>query len=140
MTTFRLAFGLTSMALLVAFGCGKSEPTSGPVMPVGMGTKGGPPPGLGGPPGGGGGGGESSGNAVFDKNCRGCHSVVAGAADPKAKGPNLSKVGAEHKADWIADFVKNPGKVKANSKMPEFGGKLSAEDLKSVSEFLAGKK
>jgi cytochrome c2 len=139
MTTFRLAFGLASFTLVIAaFGCGKSEPTSGPInLPEGMGSKGGPPAGIGGPPGG---AAASSGNAVFDKNCSGCHSVVAGPADPKAKGPNLSKVGAEHKAEWIADFVKNPGKVKANSKMPEFAGKLSAEDLKSVSEFLAGKK
>lgn len=133
----RLALPLLGLAvLLTAFGCGKSEPTSGPAnLPEGMGSKLGPPGGTGAQV-----GGESSGNAVFDKNCRGCHSVTAGAADPKAKGPNLAKVGAEHKAEWIADFVKSPGKVKAGSKMPEFAGKLSAEDLKSVSEFLAGKK
>jgi len=119
-------------ALLAANGCGSSEPT---------GSGGGPPfagpdamkGSMMGPP---------SGNAVFDKNCTGCHQVMTGAAPggPPRKGPNLAKVGAEHKADWIADYVKNPAKVKADSKMPEFASKLSADDIKSVSEFLAEKK
>ncbi|HXD88726.1 MAG TPA: c-type cytochrome [Urbifossiella sp.] len=77
-----------------------------------------------------------TGNAVFDKNCHGCHSV---APDGKAKkkGPNLSKAGATHDAEWLAEHVKNPKIHKPGSNMPEFASKLSAEELKNVAEFMA---
>ena len=123
----RIVCGLAVLATaLVAIGCGSSESTTPAGPEYSGGSKGGPP----------------SGNAVFDKNCAGCHLVTAGAAPggPPKKGPNLAKVGTEHKADWIAEYVKNPVKVKADAKMPEFASKLSADDVKSVSEFLAEKK
>ncbi|HEY2910711.1 MAG TPA: cytochrome c [Gemmataceae bacterium] len=108
---------LGAPALLVALfaGCGKSE-GDGPV-----------PSAAAEPP---------TGNAVFDKNCHGCHSV---AADGKAKkkGPNLSKAGTTHDAEWLAEHVRNPKVHTPTSNMPAFASKLSAEEIKNVAEFLA---
>jgi len=80
-----------------------------------------------------------TGNAVFDKNCHGCHSV---AADGKAKkkGPNLSKAGTTHDAEWLDEHVKNPKAHMPGSNMPAFAGKLSDEEIKNVAEFLAAMK
>ena len=123
----RLICWFVGLGLVLGLGCGKSDPTtnSGPPM---MG-----PGGMMGPP---------SGNDVFDKNCANCHSVAAVAAPggPKQKGPNLSKAGGERTAAWLSDHIKDPKSHKPMSKMPEFGTKLSADELKSVSDFLAGLK
>ena len=110
--------------LLFVLGCGKSDPVSeGP--PNGPGSMGGPP----------------SGNDVFDSHCLRCHAVVAPVGGgPKMMGPNLAKVGVERKVDWLADHVKNPKSHKPGSGMPEFASKLNPEEIKNVSEFMAGLK
>ena len=55
------------------------------------------------------------------------------------RAPNLAKVAADpvHTTDWLAEHVKNPKAHKPESKMPPFEGKLSADELKSVTEFLS---
>ena len=69
----------------------------------------------------------------------GCHATKDGSTQKKG-GPNLSKVGATRTPEWLTDHVKDPKTHKPDSKMPEFGSKLSAEDLKSVTDFMAGLK
>jgi mono/diheme cytochrome c family protein len=123
--SFSLLVGL--LVLLVVSGCGKSEP-SGTGSPA-------PPNPMAGP------GGPSSGNGVFDMNCANCHAVTAPeSGGKKRKGPNLSKVGATRSKEWLADHVKNPTTHKPGSTMPPFEQKLSADDIKSVSEFMASLK
>jgi mono/diheme cytochrome c family protein len=108
--------------LTFILGCGKTDPAA---------TEGPPSPMVG----------PSTGNAVFDTNCANCHSTTAPAGGgPKRKGPNLSKVGDKHDAKWLADHVRDPKSHKPGSMMPEFGTKLSDDDIKSVSEFMAGLK
>jgi len=121
--------GLAGLLLLVVIvGCGKSETTGGD-SPA-------PNP-MGGPSG----GGPSTGNAVFDRNCTNCHSINApDGGGPKRKGPNLSKVGATRSKDWLAEHIKNPAAHKPGSTMPAFEQKLSADEIKSVSDFMAGLK
>jgi cytochrome c oxidase subunit 2 len=109
-------------------GCGKTEPTPDNTTP-----------GPGGP------GFAKSGNDVFDQHCAKCHSFgepPPGGSKGKRGGPSLSKVGADpaHSADWIAAYIKDPHAQKPGSKMPKFEGKLDAEQIKSVAEFLAAKK
>lgn len=116
-----LAVGL----FLAALGCGgNSEPTtdSPPSKP-------GPP--VGAPP---------SGNDVYDKNCLHCHAYTADNPGPPRTGPTLAKVGGARTPQWIAEHVKKPQSHKPESKMPEFENKLSAEELKSVTDYLAGLK
>jgi mono/diheme cytochrome c family protein len=109
---------------VVGLGCGKSDPTTSDAPPMDPGAMGGTP----------------TGNAVFDANCLGCHSASASSTPMRKKGPNLSKVGADHTVDWLAEHVKNPKSHKKGSMMPEFASKLTAEEITSVSEFMAGLK
>jgi mono/diheme cytochrome c family protein len=124
----RIAWGLVCLVIVVGVGCGgnSDQPATAVPDPNAMIAMKGPP----------------SGNAVFDGKCANCHAVLApsGGAGPKKKGPNLSKIGGEHDAEWIASYVKDPKSKKPNSTMPEFGSKLSADEVKSVSDFLAAKK
>lgn len=142
----RLFSGLFGLVLVsIVLGCGKSEPTA--ANPPNTGGPPGPP--MGGPPGPGGPGfaKANSGNDVFDQKCANCHSVGdpdATAGQPKGKkgGPNLSKAGADpaHTVDWLTAYIKDPKSQKPDSKMPKFEGKLDADQIKSVAEFLAAKK
>jgi len=83
-------------------------------------------------------GGPPTGNKVFDMHCLNCHATQAGS--PPRKGPSLAKVGSTRTPDWLAEHVKNPKSHTPESMMPEFAKTLSAEDLKSVTEFMAGLK
>ena len=121
----RMFIGLAGACLLAAMiGCGKSDPTA-PEGLMDPGSMGGTP----------------TGNAVFDKNCLGCHAASASAGGGlKRKGPNLAKVGAERNVEWLSDHVKDPKTHKPGSGMPEFASKLTPDEIKNVSEFMAGLK
>ena len=110
---------LSFLLALCFLGCGSSEPTSTPP----------PGPAMGGPP---------TGNKVFDMHCLNCHATQA--SSPPRKGPSLAKVGATRTPDWLAEHVKSPKSHSPGSTMPEFAKTLSAEDLKSVTEFMTGLK
>src|SRR5687767_6292028 len=110
------AFILAFILFLAAIGCGSSEP---PVVNTPMSPMGGGPP---------------TGNKVCDTHCLNCHAAQPGGA-PR-KGPNLAKVGSTRTPEWLTDHVKNPKTHKPESGMPEFGSKLSAEELKSVTDFM----
>jgi mono/diheme cytochrome c family protein len=83
----------------------------------------------------------TDGKGVFEHSCAKCHSVTGGSGG-RMKGPDLSHVGgqADHDAAWIAEHVRNPKSHKPGSRMPAFEGKLTPEQIKNVSEFLAAKK
>ena len=122
--TSRLIHWFVALCLFaLVLGCGKSDPTAPEMALMPNATPN-----------------QPSGNAVFDNHCMGCHSVTSTTTGMKRKGPNLSKVGVEHKVDWLADHVKDPKSHKPDSGMPEFGSKLKPEEIKSVSEFMAGLK
>ena len=54
------------------------------------------------------------------------------------RGPDLSKVGRAHDAEWIKEHVRTPKKHKEQSRMPAFDeAKLSDADLQAVADFLA---
>ena len=81
---------------------------------------------------------STGGKAIYDANgCANCH-TLAGQGGQKA--PNLSKVGANRDAQWIADHVKNPKTHNPGSMMPASEGKINDADLKKLGEYLAGLK
>lgn len=129
----RVLVGFVLVALVwVVAGCNKKS-----------GGAGGGPPAVGpdGPPGGGPGG-PGGPQAVgpkgmFDAHCARCHS---GGGGKKLNGPDLSHVGGEHDAAWIGEHIRNPKTHKPSSPMPKFDGKLNDEEIKSISEYLAGMK
>lgn len=102
------------LASLIALGCGSDEKKNPPLSspPAGERVR----PGEGGGPGKEPAGGSSNkltpsgpyaaGMKAFnDQNCGNCHTVEAGG---RSKSPNLSQVGKEHDATWLAAHIKNP--------------------------------
>jgi mono/diheme cytochrome c family protein len=100
---------------------------------------------------------------TFDASCARCHAIgdkggpgpggppmaggpgpggpgPGGPGGPRGRGPNLARVGAEHNSDWIAEHIRDPQAHKQNSRMPRFGDKLSAADIKAVADYLASLK
>lgn len=122
---------LLSLGLLLLTGCNNN--TANPTQP---------PPGA--SPGraaeaGATGGGDvaEKGLAIFTaNNCGNCHKLneLGG-----GQAPELSKIGGEHDAAWIAAHIKDPKTHNPNSKMPAFG-QISEEDLKTLSDYLASLK
>jgi cytochrome c553 len=153
-----------SVALIVVFGTGKKKtektaaaaadtgrPGTGQDRPGGGGgrPRGGDRPRDGRPgPGAGGGtenpgpaGGTSSqladGRQVYDSNrCSRCHRI--GGAGGR-RGPDLSRVGATHPADWLSEHVRSPKSHRPDSTMPAFG-RLQPADLRALGEYLASLK
>jgi cbb3-type cytochrome oxidase cytochrome c subunit len=58
------------------------------------------------------------------------------------RGPSLAKVGQDptHTVDWLVEHIRNPKTHKADSRMPAFESKISAEDLRSLAGYLASLK
>jgi mono/diheme cytochrome c family protein len=95
---------------------------------------------------------HAAGKKVYNKSgCMRCHMmeglpgmpVGPGAPPPlPGKGPLLAKVASkpERDVDWFIAYVSNPRKVKPESEMPPFEKKISAEELRSLAEFLASLK
>ncbi len=122
-------------------------------MPGAMAGPGGPGPRPN--PGGGGGPAEAgsgpfaAGRQVYLKNnCGRCHTVGGEAAGgPGGRGGrrqvDLSHIGGNPSktAGWIGDHIRDPKSHKPGSRMPGFGeDKISAEELKALSEYLASLK
>ena len=112
----------------------------------GPGGSGGFRPGGGGPGGPGGfrpGGGGPGGPGGFRPGGGGPGGFRPGGGGPGGfggmnRGPDLSKVGRAHDAEWIKEHVRTPKKHKEQSKMPAFDKeKLSDADLQAVADFLA---
>lgn len=124
-----------SLGLLLLTGCNKDTATPSQPPPGASPGKAGAS-GAGGETAGGGAGADK-GVAVFTaNNCGNCHKLneLGG-----GQAPNLSKIGAEHDATWIAAQIKDPKTHNPNSKMPAFD-KISEDDLKTLSDYLASLK
>ncbi|SFI58411.1 cytochrome c oxidase subunit II [Thermoflavimicrobium dichotomicum] len=86
---------------------------------------------------------EKEGEKIFKQNCLSCHAT----ADPKIKGPDLSKFGTRH---TIAGFLpkneknlekwlKDPESVKPGARMPKINY-LNDQEMKSLMEYLMNSK
>jgi len=92
----------------------------------------------------------AGGDAIFKKNCTGCHYTDGPAkektiADQLAKkGPELWYVGSKFQKAWLAEWLQNPKPIrplKYNSITDRNSGdhpKLSAGDAAAVADFLMG--
>jgi mono/diheme cytochrome c family protein len=61
---------------------------------------------------------------------------------PRVRGPDLGKVGKDpkHTLDWLMAHIRNAKTHTPDSKMPMFERMLSAEEIRTVAEFLASLK
>jgi mono/diheme cytochrome c family protein len=129
------------------------NPMTAPMPMITPGT--GPMPGPGGPgiqaatgPVDAGSGPFAAGRQVYLKNnCGRCHSVGGESGGRGGRGGrrtvDLSHIGANPSktVEWIGEHIRNPKSHSPNSRMPGFGeDKISTQDLKALSEYLASLK
>jgi mono/diheme cytochrome c family protein len=74
---------------------------------------------------------------LMNRQCLKCH-VIDGMGG--TEGPDLTHAGVKLDAATIARRVTNPKAVKADSEMPEFGSKLSREEIQAIASWLAQRK
>src|SRR5262245_30225919 len=97
---------------------------------------------------------HAAGKKLFNMKCVRCHTIGGDKGGEKGgekgpppmppmpnKGPDLAKAAKDdRKAEWFISYVSDPRKVKTDSKMPAFEGKLKAEDMRALADFLASLK
>jgi len=77
---------------------------------------------------------------VFARYCIGCHQIDGLASDGGDEGPNLTRIGQKHDAPALARWVSDPESVKAFADMPAFGLRLTADEMRAVTEWLASRR
>jgi mono/diheme cytochrome c family protein len=84
---------------------------------------------------------QDAGQKAFEANkCSNCHaieklSIVRKIQSEKMAGPDLSKIGAEHDAAWIAKWLAREVKLDDKTHKNEYKG--TKEDLQTISTWLA---
>ena len=82
---------------------------------------------------------EPAGKKIFmDQKCNVCHSIESQSIVKKtasSKAPDLSNIGAEKSAEWIAKFITKEEKL--NNKAHPKGWTGKKEDLTTLSDWLA---
>jgi mono/diheme cytochrome c family protein len=82
--------------------------------------------------------------ATFDNNCASCHARAGEPGGPGiggSRGPDLSKIGKEHDAKWLAAYISDPNSVRPDAKlMPAFKDKLTEAQIRELAEWLAARK
>ena len=119
--------------LLLAVGCNKPAETAStsppPAGPGGPGGPGGPPPSA-----------NASAKELFEYHCQKCHRSGGSANAPRGKmgGPDLAKTAQDpaHTADWIAEHIKNPKAHAPGSRMPNFEGQLTDEQIRKLADYV----
>jgi cytochrome c oxidase subunit II len=73
------------------------------------------------------------GRRAFMRNgCHGCH-TVGGMGTPIA--PDLSRVGAKYRPDYLARWLRDPSYLRPSTHMPAI--ELTEDDIRSLAAFLA---
>lgn len=87
---------------------------------------------------------ETSPAVLYDQHCAKCHARAGQPGGPGlggSRGPDISKIGNEHDAKWLADYIRNPKSVKPGARlMPAFEGTLTETQIQAMAEHLAAQK
>lgn len=121
--TYRFGTALLAIAglLLIMAGCSKNNSTTSTASSSSSGS-------------------ASSGEALFNtNNCGRCHALNGNGG---GRGPDLTHVGSDptHTAAWIADQIKDPKSHNPSSRMPAYQGRMTDQDIQTLSSYLAGLK
>lgn len=91
--------------------------------------------------------GETSPAVLYDQHCAKCHARAGQPGGPNlggSRGPDISKIGKERDAAWLADYIRNPLSVKPGAQgarlMPAFEGTLTDAQIRSLADHLAAQK
>jgi mono/diheme cytochrome c family protein len=79
-------------------------------------------------------GGADEGKALYEKQCKVCHSVKGDAGKMGDKGGPLDGVGAKRDAKWLKAYLADPKSQMPDAKMPKM--KLSDQQLDDLVAFL----
>jgi mono/diheme cytochrome c family protein len=80
---------------------------------------------------------------LFDQHCARCHAQAGEPGGPgvgSSKGPNLSHIGSERSATWLADYIRDPKSKRRDARMPGFADTLKEEEIRALAEYLAAMK
>ncbi len=71
--------------------------------------------------------GAEEGKALYEKQCKVCHSLAGEAGKMAEKGGPLDGVGAKRDAAWLRQYIANPKSVMPDAKMPKL--KMTEKEL-----------
>ncbi len=74
---------------------------------------------------------------IFARHCIGCHKIEG---DGGTEGPDLTHEGKKHDAAKLRKWIEDPEQVDPDADMPSFGDRLTAEQLDTISSYLASRK
>jgi cbb3-type cytochrome oxidase cytochrome c subunit len=74
---------------------------------------------------------------VIGRYCANCHMVDG---EGGSVGPDLSRIGSRHDAQWLKDWITQPDAVDPVANMPAFGEVLSANEMTVIVNYLAARK
>ncbi len=72
---------------------------------------------------------------VFATRCAACHAIDH-EGDP-GTGGDLSRIGREHDAKWLREWITDPGAIEPATEMPAFGDDLSDSEMNAIVGYLA---
>jgi len=72
---------------------------------------------------------------VFATRCASCH-ALDGEGDPSAGG-DLSRIGREHDAKWLREWITDPAAIDELAEMPAFGDRLTPQEMDAIVGYLA---
>jgi cytochrome c2 len=79
-------------------------------------------------------GGAEEGKALYEKQCKVCHSVGGDGGKMASKGGALDGVGGKHDAKWLKAYLTDPKAVMPDAKMMKM--KLSDQQLDDLVAYL----
>jgi mono/diheme cytochrome c family protein len=79
-------------------------------------------------------GGADEGKALYDKQCKLCHSIKGEGGKMADKGGALDGVGTKHDAKWLKAYLSDPKSVMPDAKMPK--PKLSDQQLDDLVAYM----
>jgi mono/diheme cytochrome c family protein len=74
---------------------------------------------------------------VIGRYCANCHMVDG---EGGSVGPDLSRIGSRHDAQWLKDWITQPDAVDPVANMPAFGEVLSANEMTVIVSYLTARK
>ena len=81
---------------------------------------------------------DATASRVFATRCANCHRLD-GDGDPSAGG-DLSRIGGEHDAAWLREWITDPAAIDALAEMPAFGDRLTGAEMNAIVGHLARRK
>jgi mono/diheme cytochrome c family protein len=78
--------------------------------------------------------GAEDGKALYDKQCKVCHSIAGEKGMMGDKGGPLDGTGAKHDAAWLTAYLQDPKSKIPEAKMPKM--KLSEQQIADLVAFL----